>query len=110
MTRSLIGASGGHDIVSQTSSGFPIWSLFFSTDVNGRPLQIIHEANVQHIVVDRRLAGATPYTRYIEPGEQYRIQTGPMRIEAIRKWEVIPWVSREYDDGDIYVYDLTGAP
>jgi hypothetical protein len=33
-----------------------------------------------------------------------------MRIEAIRKWEVIPWVSREYDDGDIYVYDLTGAP
>jgi hypothetical protein len=110
MTRTLIGASGAHDIVSQTSSGYPIWSLFFSTSVNGRPLEIIHEADVQHIVVDRRLAGAIPHTRYIEPGEQFRVQEGPMRIEAIQKWESIPWVSREYDDGDIYVYDLTKAP
>ena len=110
MTRTLIGASGGHAIVSQVSTGFPLWTLFFSTDIEGRPIEVIRQTDVEFVVVDSRLAGVIPRTVYVEPGEQFRIQTGPLQQAAVEKWESIDWVSRAYDDGAIYVYDLTAVP
>jgi hypothetical protein len=110
MTRTLIGASDGHTIVSQASTGVSLWVLFFSTDIEGRPLEIIRNAQVEYLVIDSRLAGAIPHTVYIESGEQFRVQTGPMTKAAVDKWVTIPWVSRTYDDGAIYVYDLRRVP
>jgi hypothetical protein len=105
MTRALIGAYGGQYIVSQSSTGTAIWPLFFSTEIRGRPLEIIREVDVEYIVIDTRLVGAVPHTVYIESGEQFRTQEGPMRSAAVRKW-VGSGADRIYDNGEIYIYDL----
>ena len=106
VNRLLIGAYGGNYTVSQTSTGVAVWPLFFATELEGRPEEIVREARVEYVIVDTRLVGAVTPTSVVESGEQFRLQQGPISPAAAAKWTEAAEVSRVYDNGQIYVYDL----
>lgn len=107
--RPLIGASGPHLALTPSVAGTPVWPLYFSGQVGERQLEVLRTANVDYLVIDRRLATAEPrLPYYIDNGEQYRTQTGRLSAAALGKWDAQAEVGRVYDNGAIQVYDVRG--
>jgi hypothetical protein len=70
------------------------------------------QANVQYLIVDKRLAWSLPHVgAYIDAGEYPPgNRTLPPPQDALTKFNNVPGAERIFDNGAIRIYDLKGLP
>ncbi|MEO8461984.1 MAG: hypothetical protein ABI555_02125 [Chloroflexota bacterium] len=115
--RVLMGSYGGQTPVTNYGDEVQTFRLFFTPSFSSADLAILKAGEVQFLVVDRRLAGIKPLTKfYFENGEPTRIehQTILLTLAGLTKFAQVPGVSVVFDSGNIQVYDVRtltqGAP
>ena len=100
----LLGSFGKQQIMSTISRGInPQWVIFSPTlDVDR--IALLRQGRVRYLLIDRRLVSRVDLFReYFDEPEPFR---------ALHKFDDLPGVSRIFDSGDIWIYDvgvLSGA-
>lgn len=108
VNRLLAGSYGRAHVVFQGSDGVETWQLFLSPSVGANEVARIQRANIDFLVIDRRLSSGLPLVPfYYEEGE---IFTGdhkvPVAPAVLAKWDSAAGVDRIYDSGNIQLYDV----
>jgi hypothetical protein len=103
----LLGAYGGVNPVQGQIDGIPVARVLFSERFGDAERFVIHENDIDYVVVDRRLSQALPVLGfYVEPDEpEASARTSPIASRALEKFSDVPELSRVYSNGDILVYD-----
>lgn len=104
----LQGALGEQRVVTVIQDGILVAPVFFARTLGEEEINILQDANVQYVLIDRRLSEQLPRAEvYFERGEPgaYR-HTQAIAPEALRKFDDIEQVDRLYDSGDIVIYDI----
>ena len=106
----LLGSHGREFIVWYQSVGIDLSPLWFSERIGPAEVERIRAANVEFLVVDRRLATGIPQTGIYFDGFEIRDgpHTRPIAVGVLEKFDATAGVSRIFDSGDIQVYDLRG--
>jgi hypothetical protein len=104
----LMGSYGNQRVVTGVSDKIFIGPVFFVPQLTRREQELLIEGQVRYLVADTRLSTAPPmfgiYVENGEPGITERNQ--PLPLEALTKFDTLPYVSRLYDSGDISIYDV----
>jgi hypothetical protein len=102
----------GDERVAVPYSGLPLWELYASESApSPQLLARLAAADVQYLVVDRRLASALPRIGfYFDPSEPdaYR-RTRPLSLAALTKFDALPWATAIYRSDHITIYRLSLA-
>ena len=115
VNRLLMGSYGLADVVFEGSTGIQTWQVFLSSGVGLDQVARIRAAQIEYLVIDRRLSTSLPLVPfYYEEGEIFEGRhASPVTPDVLGKWDAAPDVERVYDSGDIQLYDvrgLAGAP
>ena len=108
VNRLLAGSYGEAQVVFLSSDGVETWQVFLSPSVGPDEIARIRKANIDFIVIDRRLSSGLPLVPfYYEEGENYNgNHTEPVAPEVLAKWDAAAGVDRIYDSGNIQLYDV----
>lgn len=108
VNRLLAGSYGRAHVVFLSSDGVETWQLFLSPSVGPDEVARIRKANIDFIVIDRRLSESLPLVPfYYEEGEIYNgDHTAPVSPAVLGKWDDASGVDRIYDSGNIQLYDV----
>jgi hypothetical protein len=106
----LMSTLGDQNLVTPQESGVDVVPVFFSSSIGTYEISLLQRARVRYLVVDQRLSQALPLVGfYFEPGETGSYQrTAPIALEALTKFNTVPQINREFDSGDIVIYDVGG--
>jgi hypothetical protein len=103
----LMGSLGLQDPQVGTILGRPVPILFTRPTVDEDVRLVITADDIDHLVVDKRLATASPtvgfYVEREEPGA-YRHER-PLDAAALLKYDLVCPVGRAFDSGSLVVYD-----
>jgi hypothetical protein len=101
---------GQQHIITGAADRLNLRPLFFATSYGEEEERIAGVADVQYVLVDRRLSSSLPLVGvYTERGEALGGRlTEPIPAAALEKYDAAPGVSRIYDSGNIQVYELAG--
>jgi hypothetical protein len=110
VNRLLMADYGQQQIVSTYETRLPVRRLYLSTTIGTPQREIVREAGIRYLVVDRRLSTAPPVVgNYFDRGES-RLTGGADRTlnpAVLAKWDQAPDVSRLFDSGNIQLYDVS---
>ena len=105
----LAAADGGMFTVRHISTDVDASRLLLDPEFSQKDVDLIREAGIRYLVVDRRDANGLPNQGvYVESGEFGGDgRTTPVPLAALTKFDDVPGVDRIYDNGSIAVYDLS---
>jgi hypothetical protein len=108
VNRLLAGSYGRAYVVFQGSDGVETWQPFLSAGVGADEVARIRRANIDYLVIDRRLSSDLPLVPfYYEEGEIFNGEhTVPVAPRVLAKWDAASGVDRIYDSGNIQLYDV----
>lgn len=106
----LMSTLGDQYLVTLQDSGVDVVPAFFSLSMSPYEIALLQQARVRYLVVDQRLSQSLPLVGfYFEPGEPGSYQrTSPIDLEALTKFNTLPQINREFDSGNIVIYDVGG--
>jgi hypothetical protein len=106
----LLGSYGAQRMISDLNDHVSISGIFVNYDLTPSNRQIIKDVDIRYLVVDTRITQAvSTLGYYFESWEQLIFPFAPpINRFALEKFDYIPGVSRIYDSGDIYLYDVGG--
>ncbi len=104
----IFGAYGTQRMVINLSDKVSISGLFLRYNVTSNDREIISEAKIHYLVVDRRITKVLPILGYyFESWEQLIVSyVPPVNISALEKFDHTKDASRIFDSGDIVIYDV----
>ena len=104
----LMGAYGRQYIIRSGTDGVQIAPVLFSLYLRVYEYDLLRSTRSQYVVTDLRLTQALPelgmYVEAGEPGSTTR--STPLSPLALEKFDLLPGVSRIYDEGNIVIYDV----
>ena len=117
VNRLLLADYGQQQIVSTYATREPLRRLYLTAVVGTEQRDIISAANIEYLVIDRRLSSMPPVVgSYFDRGDP-RLLGGAGRAvkpTILAKWDQASDVSRIFDLGDVQFYDVsalnTGQP
>jgi hypothetical protein len=105
-----MGTYGDQRIVSTIDDKIDVTPVFLSTSFGPTDAALLRSAKVSYLVIDLRLTQSLPllgyYYEQAETGAYHH--TTPVSLQALTKFDTIPQVNREFDSGDIVIYDVGG--
>jgi hypothetical protein len=106
----LMGTYGNQRVVTSIQDGIDVSPVFFSPELNDDALRILRSTRTRYLVVDLRLSMHLPLLGYYyEATEENAFHhTSPVSAKAVTKFATIPQVNREFDSGNIVIYDVGG--
>lgn len=104
-------ASFGNDWTAAPSYGFPVWQLYVWTR---RPtdslLGELRSSHYSYVIVDKRMARYLPWIGvYFEPDEPTQISTRRPSLEALTKYDGLPWTIKIFESDNLAVYRFNFA-
>jgi hypothetical protein len=107
----LMASYGEQRVVTDSFDGVAVPSLFFAPGFGPDEVSVLADGKIRYLVVDRRLSRYLPrvgiYYELSEPGaDQHR---RPMNPALLAKFDALPGASRQFDSGDIQIYDVQGV-
>ena len=109
--RILMGSYGRQNPITNYADQVPTWKVFFTPTFSSVDLNILKAGKIDFLVVDRRLAGIEPLTKfYFENGEPTRQEheTILLTLAGLTKFAQVAGVGVAFDSGNIQVYDVRG--
>lgn len=109
-TNRLLASVYGHQrVVTSLYDRLDVSLLFLAPTFGENQRRIVDQAGIEYILVDRRLSLRLPWVgHYFEGHELPGGHKSPASLEALNKFDGMPFVNRVYDNGDIAIYDLRG--
>jgi hypothetical protein len=110
VNRLLLADYGQQQIISSYEERVPLRRLFLTSGVGREQRDIIRGADLQYVVIDRRLSSAPPVVgNYFDRADARLLggATKAVKPEVLAKWDGAPGVSRIFDSGVIQVYDVS---
>lgn len=106
----LLGSYGAQRMVAELNDKVSISGIFVDYNLTPSSRQIIKDVDIRYLVVDTRITQAvSTLGYYFESWEQLIFPFAPpINPFALEKFDYIPGISRIYDSGDIYLYDVGG--
>ena len=101
---------GAQHVVTGPADNIEVAPIFTSSRLGPSEVAILRSASVQYLVVDLRLSAALPTLGFYFDGEEpgaYQYST-PISLKALTKFNSSPQINREFDSGDIVIYDVGG--
>jgi hypothetical protein len=107
----LMSTYGDQHLVTPTQDNIDVTDVFFSLSLGPYEISLLRRAKVRYLLVDLRLSQALPGVGfYFEEGEPDSFErTTPIDLEALTKFNTVPWINRVFDSGDIVIYDVGGS-
>jgi hypothetical protein len=116
VTRNALAAYGDEHTVTAASDRVRIWSIFFEPRFDAKVVQGLRNAQIDYVVIDRRLVHGIPPTTgiYFDSGEPpANVPAAPMTERTLGKFDGVDGVARIFDSGNLQIYDvrtLTARP
>lgn len=107
--RILMGSYGSQNPVTNYVNEIRTFTVFYSPTFGPADLATLKEGQIDFLVIDRRLAGVEPLTRYFfENGEPLRVEHRPvlLTLRGLTKFGQVPGVNTVFDSGNIVIYDV----
>ena len=104
----LMGTYGGQDIVSETEDQVDISQFFLSSHLDTNEINILKNADVQYLIIDRRLTKLLPFLGYYYASDEsgaFHYKT-PIALQDYEKFDKVPQVDKVFDDGNIVIYSV----
>lgn len=109
--RLMMGSFGRQYIPSYMVDGVSLWSVFYATEIGPAELRRMRQVELDYIVADERLTTGLPvngvYFEYGEPNARAHI--APLPPISYAKFNVMEYVSRIFDSGDVIIFDMQGV-
>ena len=104
----LMSTYGDQRIVTPPVDGVYVSPVFYATQYYPWEVSILQGAQLHYLVVDLRLSTSLPFKHfYFEEGEpDSNNLTTPISRQALTKFDTVPRINREFDSGDIVIYDV----
>lgn len=99
---------GDQNIVTSQADHVAISPVFFSSQFDPEDVAILHSGRIRYLVVDLLLSTSLPlqgfYYENFESGAYHH--TSPISRAALAKFNTIPQINRQFDSGNIVMYDV----
>ena len=102
-----MGSLGYQDVVASQGK-VSISQLFLSPDFGPREVQIAKSGRIDHVMVDRRIAGAQPLKGYIYERWERTVQPygSTVSSDTVNKFDRLFEASKVFDSGNVEFFDL----
>jgi hypothetical protein len=109
--RLMMGSFGQQYIPSYMVDGVSLWSVFYAPRIGPAELRRMRQVQLDYVVADERLTNQLPvngvYFEYGEPDARAHIV--PLAPISYAKFNMMEFVSRIFDSGDILIFDMQGV-
>lgn len=104
----VLGSYGVQRMITDLSDRISISGLFLRFELTPHEYDLIRQASIRYLVVDKRIATVlSTYAYYFESWEQTIVAyVPPVSLAVLEKFDHIAGLSRIYDSGNIVIYDL----
>lgn len=107
INRQLMGSYGLQNPILGSSGNYDVSLILLSQNLEIAK-EIIRAKKVEYLVVDWRLSYDLPAVGvYFDEGEPFtNAHTSPIDTKLLTRYDTVPQVSRVFDSGDIWIYDV----
>jgi hypothetical protein len=105
----LLSVYGGQRTITHLADNLYLASVFFAPTLGADERALLRAAQVEYLLVDRRLGTALPMVGvYFEAGEPLANRHAVPIGAGLAKFDSVPAISRVFDSGSIQIYDVRG--
>jgi hypothetical protein len=107
----LMGSYGAQRMIAELNDHVSISGIFVDFNLRPSHRKIITDVAIHYLIVDTRITRElSTLGYYFESWEQTMFQfEPPINQFALKKFDYVPDISRIFDSGDIYIYDVEGV-
>lgn len=104
----LMATYGNQQVVTGGSGNAPVSFIFTSAKIGPGVITILRQDDIQFLIVDYRLTTSLPYvgTYFNLPASGGQQITSPIDPAALAKFDGVQNVSRIFDSGNIFIYNV----